>query len=567
MGKIAVLSDELVEKISAGEVVERPASVVKELGENAIDAAARSIRFELSAAGSALISVTDDGCGMSAADAVVSLKRHATSKLRNLEGLFHITTQGFRGEALSAISSVSRLTLTSAEPEAKVGTRIRAEAGTILEVSEVAPVAGTSVQVEDLFFNVPARRKFLRRSATELGHAQEAVIRLALAYPEIGFFLEHEGRPLLSAPPAKDDPRERISAALGAEIQAHLLPVEERRLGIAVTGQVASPDFTFPSARGIYTFVNRRYVRDRGLNHAIQRAFRDALPPGRQPALVLFIDLDPRAVDINVHPQKLEVRFADAASVHDAVFSALARAIRPQAVSYPSSSGRTEGDASYATAVAQFLERAQEGPWSRPERELNTAPSTGFFGALRAIGTLGKKYWVCEGADHSLVVLDPHAARERLRFSEIWRSLAAPEEPALQRSLFPVSVNLSKEQQQTLLEHAQMLSRLQLEVEPFGKGSVALKALPLPLVGVGPSQMLVELAAALERSRTASSEEQLALAVQVMACHAANLGPPDPGPEEIESICRQLEQADLRQPCIHGGVVALEIPWFEIARR
>jgi DNA mismatch repair protein MutL len=559
MGRIAVLSEELVEKISAGEVVERPASVVKELGENAVDAKARSVRIEVNGAG--LISVTDDGYGMSAADAVISLRRHATSKLRDLEGLFQITTQGFRGEALSAIASVSRFTLTTAEPEAKVGTRVRAEAGTIVEVTEVGPIPGTSVEVEDLFFNVPARRKFLRRSSTELGHAQEAVIRLALAHPETGFFLQQDGRPLFSSP-GNTDLRERIAAALGPEIHPHLLAVEERRLGIAITGQVASPEFTFPTARALYTFVNRRYVRDRGLNHAIQRAFRDVLAPGRQPALVLFIELDPRAVDVNVHPQKLEVRFADAASVHDSVFAAVARAIRPASAAYPS----YFGSAGYASAVAQFLERAQ-APWSRPEFDFKPSPEDGFFGALRAMGTLGKKYWVCEGPEASLVVLDPHAARERLRFGEIWRSVTAPEPAALQRTLFPATVELSTDQERTLVSHAQLLARLQLEVEPFGRGSVALKSLPLPMVGVDPSEVLVDLAAALQRSPGVSDEALLALGVQILACHAAKLGPPAPSLEEIETICRQLEQEDFGQACLHGGIVALEIPFFEICRR
>jgi DNA mismatch repair protein MutL len=217
-------------------------------------------------------------------------------------------------------------------------------------------------------------------------------------------------------------------------------------------------------------------------------------------------------------------------------------------------------------AVAEFLERAQEAPWGRQELDFNAAPPRGFFGSLRAIGTLGKRYWVCEGAEGSLVVLDPHAARERLRLCEIWRSVATDEKPALQRSLFPASVSLSPDQEQTLVAHAQLLSKLHLEVEPFGRGSIALKSLPLPLVGVDASEMLVELAAALRRGRPLSTEALLDEAVQVLACHAARLGPPAPGPEEIDAICRQLEQADFGQPCIHGTVVAREIPLVEIGR-
>ncbi len=225
MGRIAVLSEELINKIAAGEVVERPASVVKELAENSLDAEARNIRIALSAGGCEKICVTDDGCGMSSADAELALMRHATSKMRDLGDLFHIATLGFRGEALPAIASVSRLALTTAERDASAGCRISVEGGEIVERRDAAPIAGTSIEVENLFFNVPARRKFLRRRSTELAHAQEAAIRLALAHPEVGFFLEHEGKALLSSPACPQDPRERLGIALGSEVHPHLMEV------------------------------------------------------------------------------------------------------------------------------------------------------------------------------------------------------------------------------------------------------------------------------------------------------------------------------------------------------
>jgi len=334
MAQVAVLSDVLINKIAAGEVVERPASVIKELVENALDAGASQIRVALAGGGLRLVSIVDDGRGMSREDAVLAMTRHATSKLRDLDGLQSLVTMGFRGEALPAIASVSRFSLVTSLQEADVGTRISAEGGGAPHVEDAAPVGGTRIRVEDLFFNAPARRKFMKAEATELKHCEEALVRIALARPDIGFHLEHEGKLLFSSPPT-DDLRERIAAAMGPEVHKTLIPVEERRLGLSVTGFIASPDYTLSNARGIYTFVNRRYVRDRALNSSIQRAFSDVMPGGRQPVVFLFIDLDPRDVDVNVHPQKLEVRFQDVRGVSDALFAGIARALKaaePEAI-------------------------------------------------------------------------------------------------------------------------------------------------------------------------------------------------------------------------------------------
>jgi DNA mismatch repair protein MutL len=385
MGRIHRLSNELINQIAAGEVVERPASVVKELAENAVDAQATVVRVQLAEGGLGAISVSDDGHGMSASDALLCLERHATSKLVDAEGLFHIVTKGFRGEALPSIASVSRFTLTTSEPGAPEGTRVRVEGGAAAQVEPVAPSPGTRIDVDELFFNTPARRKFLKRASTELTHCEEAVVRLALAHPEVGFFLEHGGRPLLSSP-ATADLRERIGALLGAAVLPHLLPIDEHRLGVSVTGFVASPEFTLPTARALYTFVNQRYVRDRGVNSAVQRAFQETLPPGRQPLTVIFIDLDTRAVDVNVHPQKLEVRFADPRSVQEALSAAIGRALKAapwrQGMEGPAEPGL---QAQYAQAVERFLNRSQEGTLL----PTGAAPALGALEAGRApFGTL-----------------------------------------------------------------------------------------------------------------------------------------------------------------------------------
>jgi len=432
MDRIHRLSETLINQIAAGEVVERPASVVKELCENAVDAGAHTVRVRLAKGGLELISVTDDGCGMSRGDARLSLERHATSKLADAEGLSSIVTKGFRGEALPSIASVSRFTLTTAEPGAPKGTRLELTGGAELAVADAAPIAGTQIDVADLFFNTPARRKFLKRESTELGHCEEAVVRLALAHPEIGFFLEHEGRAIITSPPTAAL-EERIAALLGTEVLPHLLKVEERRLGVSVTGLVASGEMTLPTARGLYTFVNHRYVRDRGVTSAVQRAFQDTLPPGRQPITVLFLEVDPAQVDVNVHPQKLEVRFADPRSIQDVLAAGIGKALGSASWRQAQGEPTAAVHAHYALAVERFLARAKEGaplqgdpgvpvahdgpraPYGTARPSLNEAPPPGYFGQLRFVGELGHRFWLCEGAGGTLVVVHPELPRAALR--------------------------------------------------------------------------------------------------------------------------------------------------------
>ncbi|MCP3138005.1 DNA mismatch repair endonuclease MutL [Pyxidicoccus xibeiensis] len=625
MARIARLSDVLINKIAAGEVVERPASVVKELVENSLDAGASTVRVELEGGGVDRIIVSDDGHGMGRQDAVACLERHATSKLRELDDLFHIDSMGFRGEAIPAIASVSRFTLHTAEVGADVGTRVTVEGGGAPVVEDAPPRTGTVISVEDLFFNVPARRKFLRRGDTELKHAEEAVVRLALAYPEVGFFASHDGATLFSSAACPEDPRERIAAALGPTAHPHLFPVEERRLGIAVTGYAASPEFTFNNARGLYTYVNRRYVRDRGLIGTVQRAYQDFLAAGRQPVVVLHIDVDPRAVDVNVHPQKQEVRFADARGVQEAVTAALTRMLRaaPWLGAVPEGGAPQPGQpreaAHYALAVERFLTRAQEATWGAPlptamdapgagpagsgraplgpyvpgnmppgaapgalpfaaspgqapafgqaQPQLNEAPPPGYFAALRPLGLLGGRFHVCEGPGGTLVVLDPHAALERARLTGYLRALddaKAPPPP----SLFGTTLELPVPAAKALVEGREALSRLGFDLEPFGGTTVALKTVPPGLEGVDARSLLEALARALPPKGATLDAVSLAEAVRVMACHAARRAGASPLTDaQFRALLGELDRADFHPACIHGTVVVLEMPLLELERR
>ncbi|MCY1047489.1 DNA mismatch repair endonuclease MutL [Corallococcus sp. bb12-1] len=619
MSRIARLSDVLINKIAAGEVVERPASVVKELCENSLDAGARTVRVELEGGGVGRITISDDGHGMNREDATLCLERHATSKLRELDDLFHIDSMGFRGEALPAIASVSRFTLHTAEPEAHEGTKIHVEGGGPPTVEDAPPRVGTVITVEDLFFNVPARRKFMRQGATELKHCEESVVRLALAHPEVGFFATHEGHELFASPASEHDPRERIAAALGSASFPHLFPVEERRLGVSVTGYLASPEYTLPNARGLYTFVNRRYIRDRGLISTVQRAFQDFLPAGRQPVVVLHIDVEPRAVDVNVHPQKQEVRFADARGVQDAVSAALSRVLRASpwlgTPEQQAANPLPRDAAHYAHAVERFLTRAQEATWGAPlptamdgpgpsqparplspsyfappgggapgpfpgpampgrtlgfgeaQPQLNEAPPPGYFVALRPMGLLGSRFHVCEGPGGTLVVLDPHAALERARLTAYLRRLDdGAKAPA--PSLFGTTVELSLAAVKSLVEGREALLLLGVDVEPFGGTALALKSVPPGLEGVDPRALLEALSRALPPRSAPLDVTSLAEAVRVMACHAARRASATPLTDaQLRALLGELDRADFTPPCTHGTVVVLEMPLLELERR
>lgn len=587
MGRIHRLTDELINQIAAGEVVERPASVIKELAENALDAGATWIRVAIAKGGLESMTVTDDGCGMSRGDAVLSLERHATSKLLDAEGLLALSTKGFRGEALPSIASVSRFALSTSEPGAAVGTRVAAVPGQPMQVEDAGPIGGTHIRVDDLFFNTPARRKFLKRESTELSHCEEAITRLALAHPEVGFSLEHDGRPVMSAAPTPEAPRERVIALMGAEVAPHLLAVEERRLGLRVSGFVASPEFTLATARGLFLFVNRRFIRDRALYAAVQRAFRDSLPPGRQPVVALFIDVDPQAVDVNVHPQKLEVRFADPRGVQEAVGFAVAGALK--AAPWRNAPGMGV-DASlhshYALAVERFLQRAQQVPGRALEPDvlsssmlpvaaeskaaygtlrptLNEAPPPGYFAALRFIGELGHRLWLLEGPGASLVVVDPQAAMERVSLSNLWERLRlGPKESS--PGLFSATVELESRHGPSVQACAPSLARLGIEVEHFGGSTFKVGNWPEELEGVDWAPLLVALAAAVPALDAAPSDWLEALGLMAHASALVQAPQRAWSHQEIRHCLVGLDSCDFGLAAIRGRVVVLEAPLLSL---
>jgi DNA mismatch repair protein MutL len=586
--KIQVLSSSLVNQIAAGEVVERPASVVKELVENAVDAGARKVEIDLEEGGLSLVRVCDDGCGMGGDDARLALERHATSKLRDAAGLSEIATLGFRGEALPAIASVARVRIDTHDGGAGVaGTRLVIEGGALLEAGAVARPRGTTVEVRDLFFNTPARRKFMRAPASEAGHSGEAGLRIALAHPEIAFTVRSGGRTTLCLP-AGTPPVERAAAALGREAAAHLLRVEGGRGEVVVRGLASSPAHSSATGRALYLFVNGRYVRDRGAAHAVLRAYAELLPRGRFPAGLLFVELPPSRVDVNVHPQKLEVRFADARSVYDALHHAVADTLRsapwlrhrpaasaPEAEVEAGVAVPVAGEVAAVLAEARAIHLEREAPCpslplpglGSPAPDREGAPgSAGFFASLRFIGQLARTYLLCEAPGGGLVVIDQHASHERLlfhRLREAWRVRRL----AVQPLLVPQIVALPPGPARALESAAAELCALGLEVEPFGGDAFAIKGAPVVLAGVDLAALLRDLAQQLEQlDRGSALDEAVHDLLATMACHSAVRANQELAPQEAQALLDGLDGADFKGRCPHGRPVVFELSPADLER-
>jgi DNA mismatch repair protein MutL len=586
--RIQVLPPGLVNQIAAGEVVERPASVVKELVENALDAGARHVQIDVEQGGLQLVRVADDGCGMDPEDALLALERHATSKLRSLEGLSAIATMGFRGEALPAIASVARVRLDTTAAEDGSALRVVVEGGRVAEQSRVARARGTTVEVADLFFNTPARRKFMRAPATEAGHASEMVLRIALAQLGVGFTLRSAGR-LAMATPAGAPLADRAAVALGRDAARHLFSVEGARGEVRVHGMVTSPDHSQATGRALYLYVNGRYVRDRAASHAVLRAYAGSLPGGRFPAGILFVEVPLDRVDVNVHPQKLEVRFADARAVQDALFHAVAECLRPapwlrhaapegaapesSALPAPMAAEQVASVLAEARAVADQPDpsvRAVNAAFSFPPPTHPAVPTprvSGYFGSLRFVGQHARTYLVCEAPGGALVVIDQHASHERLLFHKLrqaWRSRTLPIQPLL----VPHVVTLPPAPARAIEASVEDLRGLGLDVEPFGGDSFAVKGAPAILGGVDLERLLADLGQQLEHvDRGTALEQAMDDLLATMACHSAIRANQDIGREEARALLDGLDAVDFKARCPHGRPVVFEIALNELERR
>ncbi|HUT54660.1 MAG TPA: DNA mismatch repair endonuclease MutL [bacterium] len=608
--KIKLLPEQVANQIAAGEVVDRPASVVKELIENSLDAGARRLMVEIEQGGRRLVRVADDGDGMGREDALLCLERHATSKIRRLADLFSIGTLGFRGEALPSIASVSDLTLVTREEDALAGVKVVVEAGVIKDVADAGVPRGTEVTVRRLFFNVPARRKFLKSVETEFSHVTTLVSNMALARPDVHVTLLHNGRVIFDLPGASDLSG-RLRHALGADALHHLVPINQEHhaaLGngsLKVHGYISLPSYTRASTRSLHVFVNQRFVRDRLINHAVFEAYRGLVPKNRYPLVVLFIDLPPDAVDVNVHPAKHEVRFREQNAVHDAVMNTLLAALKnaDRAGAAPVVDDETARPFRGTRPGNPIMERPVEPPpaggvadalqryyrrmdgaegretWTRhgesraaaakqPEGQGAPRPRGEpalEFSELRVIGQAAGTFLLAESQD-SLIIIDQHAAHEKVVYERLKQQFR-DESLARQPLLFPATVELTYEEARRVEAHLDTLARLGLEVEPFGGNTVAVKALPALLSGADAARLLLEVVDRLEGPRgKAAVEERLDDVFAVMACHSVVRAHQVMSVEEIRSLLRAMEEAEFPGHCPHGRDVVVRIKFKDLGK-
>jgi DNA mismatch repair protein MutL len=541
---IRVLPELLVSQIAAGEVVERPASVLKELLENSVDAGAQAISVALDAGGIKRVQVEDDGAGIAHGELPLALARHATSKIASLADLEGVATMGFRGEALASIASVSRLTITSRTREAAHGASISAEGAQVGEAQPAARAQGTTVSVSDLYFNTPARRKFLRTEGTEFGHCDEAFRRIALAHAGVAFMLKHNGR--VSHVLRAQDSAERAGALLGGEFSSNSMAVEAQSGTLRLHGRAGSPQ----AQGGQYFFVNGRYVRDRLLSHAVREAYAQLLHGERQPAYVLYLEIDPHGVDVNVHPAKTEVRFRDPRAVHQFVFHALQRALSPSAAEAPVAYAAVSqgapiqaafGLAQPVAAYESFLKQA-----AQPLPSAEKAPPLGY-----ALGQLHGVYILAQN-EAGLVLVDMHAAHERIVMEKLKASLDAG---AVQRQslLVPAVFQAEALDVATAEENRAPLERLGLELTVSGPNELAVRAAPAPLAGgdiAGLARGVLREMREYGASQVLGSRQNELLAT--MACHAAVRAHRALSVTEMNALLREMEETERSGSCNHG---------------
>ena len=598
MPTITRLPDLLISQIAAGEVVERPASVLKELLENSLDAGSKAIQVHLEEGGIKLIRITDDGCGIAKEQLALALTRHATSKISTLEDLEHVGTLGFRGEALASVASVARLTLASREHGSSHAWKLKAETGA--EPEPAALMAGTVVEMRDLYYNTPARRKFLKAEGTEFAHCADAVRRLAMTRPDVAFSLTHNGRNLFQLAPS-DSPR-RIADILGDDFIRAARPLEVAAGPLAISGFAIDPTRATEAKDGQYVFVNKRFVRDKVIAHALREAYRDVLHGSRQPAVCLFVSIDPALVDVNVHPAKTEVRFRDSRAMHQFIFHALQRtlatpvqaanaeftvpsiaAVNPEkpAFSVPGFAnyspplqhqGRLGVNEPAAAAYLAFARATQSiGQSAAPSYNPSTAPQ--FSPSAEAdqnspplgyaIAQLHGIYVLAQNA-RGLVLVDMHAAHERILYEKL-KTAFDSRQVATQNLLIPAVFSAEPLDIAAVEEHSAALADLGFAIAPLGPNQLGVRSVPALLQSGDPAALARSLIAELREhgiSQLATARRNELLAT--MACHGAVRARRLLTLPEMNALLRQMEETERAGQCNHGRPTWTELPLAEL---
>lgn len=584
-GKIHLLPGEVISRIAAGEVVERPAAVVKELIDNSLDAGSTTITVEVSEGGLRLIKVTDDGEGMGRADAGLAFRRHATSKVRAEEDLWSIQTLGFRGEALASISAVSKVRLVTASRQEPVGTRLLLTGGTLTKMEEVAAAPGTEVEVADLFFNTPARRKFLKSTATEFSHICQMVQQAALAWPRTQFRLRHNGQEVCDYAPASSH-RDRVLQVYGPRFLDQMVEARAERPGLRVEGFAVNPVQTRAGRTPQDLFVNGRPIRNGTVSHAVYDAYGPALARGRHPRFVLFLEIDPERVDVNVHPTKREVRFANQDLVHQAVRQAVKDALaeplsRVEGPGWPGR-GSAEVDRSHRGSPSGVVQQGSllippngdaagispaGGDRSEADaaRESSAAYQSGPGADVIPFGQISRTFLVAQ-VDSELQVIDQHTAHERVLFERLWRAWLG-RSVASQALLIPEPVELPPHQAMLLQRHLADLEKLGLEIEPFGSSAFLIRAVPALLGTLDHAALVQDLLDDMAQWNAVSTLETRVRAVLAsLACHGAVRAGRAMELPEVKRLIEDWVGEGLPMTCPHGRRVALRLPGGELAR-
>ncbi|MBI5591815.1 MAG: DNA mismatch repair endonuclease MutL [Deltaproteobacteria bacterium] len=601
MSRIRILPEILSNKIAAGEVVERPASVVKELIENSLDAGSTRIVVEVEKGGRSLIRVSDNGSGMSRDDALLSIERYATSKLYSDSDLFAIDTLGFRGEALPSIASVSKLTLVTREEAAECGTEIVLEGGKLLKVLETGSPIGTQVTVKHLFFNTPVRQKFLKTIPTEMGHISDVISNMALGWPKIHFKLIHNGS-ILQNWSAAADPASRITDILGKDFGSGLFPVKTdfhekiENDGVSLSGWMSLPRITRATSQGIFVFVNGRMVRSRMVQHALIQAYGGRLMKGQFPLAVLFITVPCDQVDVNVHPSKQEIRFSRQQDIYDAIVAAVSAGL-----SHEEKPSWTPSKPQGPTAISEEPVRAEKKyPYIIPASD-NRAPATVAdlksdrasasaqtpdppvpFRPLRPkdqpqlwetpqsvnlnpIGQFFDSYIICESGEN-LILLDQHAAHERILYEKLADKSVERRIP-IQRLLIPETLDIGYRQALILEKLIPDLCQYGFEIELFGKDSFVIKSVPMILSGREIKPLVIEMVdRIMETGLTANLEKSLDACLKLMACHGAIRANQSLTLAEMATVIKDLEACRIPAHCPHGRPTWIQWPRQEIER-
>ncbi|MCA3028566.1 MAG: DNA mismatch repair endonuclease MutL, partial [Rhodocyclaceae bacterium] len=580
----------LINQIAAGEVVERPAAALKELLENSLDAGATAIQIELVAGGIKRIRVVDNGVGIAASELKLAVARHATSKIASLDDLERVASLGFRGEALASLAAISRLTLTSRRATSAHAFRLQVLGGETSNLEPAALAEGTVVEAEDLFFNTPARRRFLKTESTEFGHADDAATRIAIAYPSVAVSLSHNGRRIWAH--ATQSPEERIMAILGDEFAGSSITVSEHQPAFSISGHIAMSRYSRAGRDQQYVFVNGRFVRDKLLQHAIREAYADVLHDQRQPAYALFLSLSPDLVDVNVHPAKAEVRFRDSRGMHQFVFHALRKAL---------SQSSTEGSAPqadpgrYITATNNWSPQQLSMETARPigiphqvgggaswrvDSVPQAAEATRFYDVLRGAETAAMPsksagsempplgfamaqlhgIYVLAQNNAGLVLVDMHAAHERILY-EKFKLEADRGETASQPLLAPIAFALSLRERTLLDENVELLAKLGFEFGNLSPNEVAIRAVPAMLDRREPHDLLRELITDLaEYGASRAAEGRRDEILSTMACHAAVRANRQLTIPEMNALLREMEDTERSGQCNHGRPT-----WYQFA--